>query len=373
MLGPESTRWLDAVGVRRLLLKSDQVAPTRDLGDDAGTTQRFRVGDPDSDIDGLVLDPTVARRLTSSDPTLAAHQAVTELQAMWFIAPKAATTASVVDLTGVAVPVATAFLDALASDNPTLQPSNVATAFEESTAYPESSRRRTGTLVRTIVRDAPVTDVAAISRELSRLRARAGAYHSSINDPEGVAPLDEMLLTVQHRDLDLAQQLTYLAAIGRRIDEGLSSIVQPESRSFTVTARRSELPLTITNAGDREVTVLLRFNGNRLEANGGRPRRVTLQPGPNSITVPVLARTSGDFRMVVEVRTADDSILLASTGVRIRSTVVSGVGVGIAIGALAFLVLWWGATIRRDRRRKAEPDEPEHDPAPTDAPAASVA
>src|SRR5262249_48058798 len=121
------------------------------------------------------------------------------------------------------------------------------------------------------------------------------------------------------------------------------------------------------------------FNGNRLEANDGRPRRVTLQPGPNTIVVPVLARTSGDFRMAVEVRTADDSILLTSTDVRIRSTVVSGVGVGIAIGALAFLVIWWGATIRRDRRRRNEPDdpdgpdEPEQDPAPTDAPAASVA
>jgi hypothetical protein len=373
MVGPESPGWLDAVGVRRMLLRPDQVAPTRDLGDDAGTTQRFLVGDADSDIDGLVLDPTVASRLTGTDPTLAAHEAVTELQAMWFIAPKGATTASVVDLTDVAVPVASAFLDVLASDNPTLEPSSVGEAFEKSTAYPESPRRRSGTLVRRIVREAPVTDVSAISRELSRLRGRAAAYHSSIADPEGVAPLDEMLLTVQHRDLAVADQLMHLAAIGRRIDEGLSFIVQPESRSFTVTARRSELPLTITNNGDREVTVLLRFNGNRLEANNGRPRRVTLQPGPNSITVPVLARTSGDFNMAVEVRTADDSILLASTGVRIRSTVVSGVGVAIAIGALLFLVLWWGATIRRNRRRRDEPDEPEHDPAPTDAPAASVA
>jgi hypothetical protein len=373
-LGQESPGWLDAIGVRRVLLRSDQLAPTRDLGTDAGTSQRFKVGSADSRVDGLLLDATVTSRLVAGEPALAAHRALTELEATWFAASPSARTAVVVDLTGVPVPAASAFLDALGADNPSLRASSVAQAFDESSAYAEPSRRRSGaasTLVRRVDRSEPVSDEAAISRELTRLRTRADSYHASLEDPEGAASLDDLLLTVLHRDLDLAAQLGYLAAAGRRIDQGLAFVQPLESRSFTVTARRSELPLTIVNGGDRDMTVLLRFHGNRLEANDGHPRRVRLRPGPNSISVPVLARTSGDFRMVVEVRTADDAILLTSTAVRIRSTVVSGVGLVLAAGALGFLVLWWGRTIRRDRRARHAAAEP--DPSPTDAPRAPVA
>jgi hypothetical protein len=155
----------------------------------------------------------------------------------------------------------------------------------------------------------------------------------------------------------------------------LAFVVPPASRSFTITARRSELPIRITNNATRKVTVLLRFQGTRLQVNGGHPLTAVLQPGANSLTVPVLARTSGEFTMVVEIRTADGALLLSSTDLRIRSTVVSGVGVVLAAGALTFLVVWWALTIRRERRRRRDDPPGAVAPAgaPPDARAASLA
>jgi hypothetical protein len=71
------------------------------------------------------------------------------------------------------------------------------------------------------------------------------------------------------------------------------------------------------------------------------------------VPLSVVVRTSGEFTMTVQMRTADNSTLLSESTVRIRSTVVSGVGVFLGGGALLFLVIWWAMSIRRDRRAKA--------------------
>jgi hypothetical protein len=375
-LGPRGVGWLRSAGVRHLVLDADQVSDAKELGDDPGTTQRFRVDSSDSGIDALVVDPVLAGRLSSAGPPeLAAHRAVTELEAMWFAAPRGATPAAVVDLTHVSAAVSEAFLTDLDQPNATVRPSTLADAFANATAYDTSSRRRTEPLVRKVVAPQRLRDERAISQEVGRLRGRAASYHSSISEGGDRASLEQVLLTVQHRDLGLAEQLGYLAAAGRRIDEGLAFVVPPESRSFTITARRSGLPIRITNNATRKVTVLLRFKGTRLQVNGGRPLTAVLHPGANSLTVPLLARTSGEFTMVVEIRTADGALLLSSTDLRIRSTVVSGVGVVLAAGALTFLVVWWALTIRRERRRRRDdpPGGDEPAGAPPDPRAASLA
>jgi hypothetical protein len=375
-LGPRSVGWLRSAGVRHVVLDADQVTSAKELDDDPGTTQRFRVDSADSGLDALLLDPVLAGRLAAAaPPELAAHRAATELEAMWFATPRGATPAAVVDLTSVPSAASRAFLADLAQANATLRPATLADAFADATAYGTTTRRRTEPLVRKVVAPQRLRDEGAISREVARLRTRAASYHSSISEGGDRASLEQVLLTVQHRDLGLAGQLAYLAAAAHRIDAGLAFVVPPESRSFTITARRSELPIRITNNATRKVTVLLRFKGTRLQVNGGRALTAVLKPGANSLTVPVLARTSGEFTMVVEIRTADGALLLSSTDLRIRSTVVSGVGVVLATGALTFLVVWWALTIRRERRRRrdAPPDDADAAAAPPDPRAPSLA
>ena len=63
-------------------------------------------------------------------------------------------------------------------------------------------------------------------------------------------------------------------------------------------------------------------------------------------------RSPGTFPVTVEV-TTEDGLPIQTTRISVRSSVVSGVGVILMIGAALFLAAWWGWDIRRRRRARA--------------------
>lgn len=367
-LSPAALPTLRSLDVEHLVLTPDQLVSAQPSTTDLAG-RKVHIGSVDSGIDALVLDERITARLQdrTTDPPLAAHLALTEIAGIWFRLPEATSGAEVIDISSLTSDVAAELLSGLAaSSGPLLEVSTLRAAVSDAAVATTGSRRRRDPMVLQLAdREAKGTD--AIAAELIRLRRRADSYHTTLGDPPDKAPLDHLLLTTQHRDLDAAQQLHYLAAAGERITTGLDRIKPPPPSSFTVTARTARLPLRIANTNDRPATVLLRFVGRRLEFNDGRSRRLVLQPGSNAFTVPVLVRTSGDFTARMEIRTADDRVLINSTTIRVRSTAVSGVGVLLGGGALAFLIVWWAMTIRRDRRRRKSPgaeSPPSHDAAP---------
>ena len=103
----------------------------------------------------------------------------------------------------------------------------------------------------------------------------------------------------------------------------------------------------------------VRFVGTRLEIEGGNSRQLVLQPGLTKVDLPVVARTSGQFEIGVEMRTSDGNLVISRTDIRVRSTAFSGVGLFLGGGALAFLALWWiiRGTLRRGPTSRAD-DEP---------------
>ncbi len=67
----------------------------------------------------------------------------------------------------------------------------------------------------------------------------------------------------------------------------------------------------------------------------------------------VRSRTSGTFPLEMTVRSADGSLRIAEGRFKVRSTVVSTVGIALAAGAAVFLAAWWLWEIRRRRRARA--------------------
>jgi hypothetical protein len=55
----------------------------------------------------------------------------------------------------------------------------------------------------------------------------------------------------------------------------------------------------------------------------------------------------------MSVRSTDGSLLIAEGRLKVRSTVVSSVGLALAIGAALFLVGWWAFEIRKRRRARS--------------------
>jgi hypothetical protein len=82
---------------------------------------------------------------------------------------------------------------------------------------------------------------------------------------------------------------------------------------------------------------------------------VTLATSSTRIELRVRALASGDSPLDVTLATPDMRFELGHTRITIRSTAFSGVGIILSVGALLFLVLWWGRHIITDRRRKRRP------------------
>lgn len=366
-LGPGSLPFLADVGVQRLVVDPDQLAADPSLEDGPATTRSFIVENSGERLDAATLDPRIAALLASTDrPAVAvAHDVISELQAVWFAADETTPGVMIAIDERVKEENVTALLDVLGPDKtPLVEPTTLEAWFEHTSPYEQTETRRTDTVVRELAERTDVVGIAPLSTYLNALRARAKAYHSTMADTPGLVPLDLLLASSQGRDLDEPGQRARLDAAARRIDGDLSAISAPPRRNFTVTSREATLPLQFGNALDRPVKVEVRFSGARLEIEGGRSRLLELQPGLTKVDLPVVARTSGQFEIGVEMRTADGDLTISRTSIRVRSTAFSGVGLLLGGGALAFLAVWWIRTLRRSRR--ATEDEPEPaDPDPS--------
>ena len=353
-IGPASIPALHSMGVEHLIVNPDRLVSRTDLGGDAGSTRTFRIESADSGIDALALDPTLTIRLhdTSLPAGEAASRVLTELAAIWFSTPSGVTPAVVLDLTGVPVDVATRVLAGLATPTTAITLTDLPGLFAGTTASQVGKRK--DPLVRRLQPTRGSHDVGALSTQLGILRTRVTAHRSTMGVTADSDLLARLLLTAQHRDLDTAAARRYGDAVAGRVATDFAHISTPPVRTVPVTARRATLPVLINNATGHTVSVQLRFRGSRFEFTQGAIRALDLRPGSNALEIPVLARTSGDLPLVVDVRTADGAVVITQTRLRVHSTVVSGVGIVLGGGALGFLVLWWGATIRRDRRAKKE-------------------
>lgn len=93
-------------------------------------------------------------------------------------------------------------------------------------------------------------------------------------------------------------------------------------------------------------------DGQATGRSGMLARGFVLQPGANTRTLRVRARASGTFSLRAALLVPGGPSLLRSQ-YTIRSTVFSGAGVLLSIGAGVFLLLWWGRhwrTVQRARR-----------------------
>ncbi len=81
----------------------------------------------------------------------------------------------------------------------------------------------------------------------------------------------------------------------------------------------------------------------------------TLPPRNTTIRFPVETRASGTFPLQMTVRSEDGKLALGSARYTVRSTVVSGVGIFLTIGAGLFLAIWWITHWRRSRRQPIRP------------------
>jgi hypothetical protein len=164
------------------------------------------------------------------------------------------------------------------------------------------------------------------------------------------------LLLSQDRRLARAEATARVARINDEVSAVFAAL-RTESRSLTVTSRRTTIYLRVQNDTDTAYRARLRLTSPRLRFPQGSDTVVDLDPGLNRLAVPIDVRSSGQFLLRVELLTPDGSLTISTSRQRIRSTTFSGVGLVLSGGALLVLLVWWFRTHRR-AKASARADHP---------------
>lgn len=284
------------------------------------------------------------------DPVLAGHHLLADLAVLAFDRPGRARGA-------VALPARSwrpteAFLTTVLvglRTSPIVAPVTVDDLLED---VPPATGARGTVLVRApadIEDDSAPLPVARIRAERRRLQS-FGAMLDAANLLDDT--LDEQLLVAQSSELRTRQRAAYFDGVARRVDHELSLVRVPEARTITLTAREGEIPVTLLNETGYPVTLQVQVASDKLAFPGGAGRRVELARENTTERFSVEARGSGAFPLRVRLLSPDGALLIGETRFTVRSTVFSGVGLVLSVGALGVLFAWWGRHAVRGRRNR---------------------
>ena len=129
----------------------------------------------------------------------------------------------------------------------------------------------------------------------------------------------------------------------------------PSGVTVTLTSRQADLPLSFNNETGQTIRVRIKFDSDKLIFEKGSQQILTLPPRNTTERFAVETRTSGTFPLNIEVTSEDGRLPLRAARYTVRSTVISGVGIFLTIGAGLFLAIWWVTHWRRSRRQPIRP------------------
>ena len=138
-----------------------------------------------------------------------------------------------------------------------------------------------------------------------------------------------------------------------------ASVKVPQSLSFTLGGRESDLRLQLRNDAAVDLTVSVVISSAKLKFPD-EDRIVTVPAnGAVDLVIPVVARASGRFPIEVVLYTPD-GLVQAGQRVQLTARVAAIAGLGLVVSGAAALVLlaWWLSHWRANRRKSAAKQHP---------------
>lgn len=365
---PEGTVWLDAsrlgaeglralafIGVRRIVVADDQVAPLDPGIIRYSLAQPFELTPPEDDagpdvpaVQALATDPAVLERLTTPGSAgLVASRVLAELALLRLEQPSVARSVVLPLEPGMSSEAVRLILDGLDAGRPF-------TAMTLDDAFSHAAPLLDGGGNPVDLPLLPVT-VRAIddddARALDDARTHLDTFRGLVGeDSPRAEPLAHHLLVAAAAGLPDARRAAHIDAVETAIDAVTSEVSTPARFTLTLAAREGTIPLTIHNDSGLPLTVSVHLRSQKLEFPEGDTIEIPLTGTSTRIDIPVRARASGAFPLRVDVRTPDGDLTLSTTRYTVRSTAVSGAGLILSGGALLFLIVWWARHWRRTAR-----------------------
>jgi hypothetical protein len=227
-----------------------------------------------------------------------------------------------------------------------------ATTLDGYFAAAKPDRNDDGSLIVTTLEPTRPARSTVTRRQLATARDSLASFRSLVgdNDPR-VKQGEHAILIATSSALERSTASAELATIDHAAQGFLRSI-STTARTITLTSRTARIPLSFQNATGQTVRVRVHLMSTKLTFPDGADKVLDLPPRNTTQRFLVEARTSGTFTMRVTLTTADDRFTIATTEMKVRSTVFSSIGVLLTVGALIFLALWWGNHFWRSRRAR---------------------
>jgi hypothetical protein len=359
---------LRGLGALNVVLPSAPAAPEgRPSVTDPTRTVQVRGGEG-AMVRAAVLDADLLHRLTmTQEPVLAAHYVATELIALQAEQPAEAGRGVVVlPPEGWAVdPVFLGTLEDLIGQIPQLRPVDLGSLFSLTTA----ATAEDGTSPVTVAAPASgYVDRSAAALSIAQRRLQVTQVSSMLPATDPMAGDLRQVL-----DLSLAEDLpdksrdAYLATVDSRLAAVTGSIVPMDRRQFTITSRRTTIPITVRSTWTQPLRVKVRLTSPKLAFPKGDQIITVTQDSP-PFRVPVEAKTNGTFQVTATLLTPEgDAPLGPPMAITVRSTALSGLGILVTVVAALGLAVWWVQHLRWKRRRRAAADAAQRHPtAPID-------
>ena len=353
---PELLQRLQREQVELVLVPDALLSPADELVSTSAKTS-FLLPAIDQPARAVAIDSSVTAHFTRASSTeTAPYLVLADLAVRWFEDPQrirgivlAPTLASLPDSSGLGV-----LLDEI-SASPILSPIDPATIAER--LEPDTLRE-----VRPAEENGFGEDYKAALTDGQRI---ARSYQNMVDPIATVGTPERQLIETLERALLLSgaygltetQRDAYLAVVAQTVRDTVAAIQPPSQQRITLTSRSGSIPMLIRNSLDHDVIVRLDLNSDKLDFPDGDSRLWRLSPGVNQIQVAVRAKTSGDAVLEIGVNSPTGLLALGESQLTVRTTSLSGTGVGIAAAALAILMVWWARHWWARHRSKTQPAE----------------
>ncbi|MEK7410404.1 MAG: hypothetical protein AAB327_03325 [Actinomycetota bacterium] len=151
----------------------------------------------------------------------------------------------------------------------------------------------------------------------------------------------------------------YVVGIRSQLRNVRTSIKVPESLTFTLTGRESNLRLQLRNTASQPLSVIVELVSAKLQFPTGSQSVTIPADSTFDLVVPVVARANWTFPIEVVLHTPDGT---TQVGRRIqfsaRVSALAGLGQLVTGAAVLILIAWWAAHVRRKRREDSKGKHP---------------
>lgn len=152
-------------------------------------------------------------------------------------------------------------------------------------------------------------------------------------------------------DLTLQRGLGFAEQARREAEGELGKIAIGGRDDITLTSSRGPIPLALENNTGYDVSLEIHIESRDRDLElSDRIITETFEPGATNLPLEASARASGIYPVEIRVATSD-GYEVYETSIRIRSTEFNEIALGITVGALAFLIMFY--LFRSGRRKKA--------------------